>query len=198
MLYVATRSEDPHCGMHFNTRPAHPFAIARLLTAPGSDRAVVHCELDVGDSGIRFTAGDAVCVVPQVRAYICACGPHACCCHFCLVARPPDVQRHPRHASNCSAPQSTQQPNKPQNDPELVESLLARLELSGDAVFEVRRTAAAASSGQGADTGGLLHNVECPCTLRAALARGFDVARVPKKSLLRVLGEYCDDAAEKR
>ncbi|KIZ07342.1 5-methyltetrahydrofolate-homocysteine methyltransferase reductase [Monoraphidium neglectum] len=40
-------------------------AEARLLTAPGSDRVVVHCELDIAGSGITHKAGDALAVLPQ-------------------------------------------------------------------------------------------------------------------------------------
>ncbi len=38
--------------------------VNRLLTAPGSDKEVRHIELDLGDSGISYTAGDSVAVHP--------------------------------------------------------------------------------------------------------------------------------------
>lgn len=59
-----------------------------MLTADSSDRTVIHVELDLSDSGMRFAAGDALGVLPR-------------------------------------------------NDPALVESLLSRLGVDGDAVFEV-------------------------------------------------------------
>lgn len=36
----------------------------RLLTAESSDRTVIHVELSLSDSGMRFAAGDAVGVLP--------------------------------------------------------------------------------------------------------------------------------------
>jgi sulfite reductase alpha subunit-like flavoprotein len=38
------------------------------MTAESSDRTVIHVELDVADSGMRFNAGDAVGVLPQNAA----------------------------------------------------------------------------------------------------------------------------------
>jgi sulfite reductase alpha subunit-like flavoprotein len=38
------------------------------MTAESSDRTVIHVELDVADSGMRFNAGDAVGLLPQNEA----------------------------------------------------------------------------------------------------------------------------------
>ena len=47
---------------------AHPFTatavVNRLLTSPESDKEVRHIELDLGDSGITYQAGDSVAVHP--------------------------------------------------------------------------------------------------------------------------------------
>ena len=46
----------------------HPYraqvAVNRLLTGPGSDKEVRHFELDLGDSGIEYQAGDSLAVQP--------------------------------------------------------------------------------------------------------------------------------------
>ncbi len=39
-------------------------AVNRLLSAPGSAKEIRHYEFDLGDSGITYTAGDALAVVP--------------------------------------------------------------------------------------------------------------------------------------
>ncbi|KAI8467258.1 MAG: hypothetical protein J3K34DRAFT_460460 [Monoraphidium minutum] len=77
----------------------------------------------------------------------------------------------------------------PQNDPGLVEGLLARLGLDGDAVFQVKAAG-------GADPP--LPHVEWPCTLRRAFTCGVDVAGQPQRALLRLLAEHCGDEGDKR
>lgn len=77
---------------------------------------------------------------------------------------------------------------KAENDPTLVDKLLALLAADGSQVFSV--------AGADGEPGKLSH-LGWPCTLRHAFAAGCDITGVPKKSLLRMLAEYCSDAAEK-
>jgi len=77
---------------------------------------------------------------------------------------------------------------KADNDPTLVDKLLALLAADGSQVFSV--------AGADGEPGKLSH-LGWPCTLRHAFAAGCDITGVPKKSLLRMLAEYCSDAAEK-
>ena len=80
----------------------------------------------------------------------------------------------------------------PLNDPELVEGLLSRLGADGSRVISFT------SADGGACAPGKLSHLHWPCTLRRALSRGCDLTGAhTKKSLLRVLGEYCGDEAEK-
>lgn len=37
----------------------------RLLTAPSCERPVIHFEVDISGSGMRYTAGDAIGITPQ-------------------------------------------------------------------------------------------------------------------------------------
>ncbi|MCX4741302.1 sulfite reductase subunit alpha [Streptomyces antibioticus] len=50
----------------WNKRNPYPsrLAVNRLLSAPGSAKEIRHFEFDLGDSGITYTAGDALAVVP--------------------------------------------------------------------------------------------------------------------------------------
>jgi len=78
----------------------------------------------------------------------------------------------------------------PRNSPELVDSLLERLGADGTAVFSV-------SNLDGTPAGGKLAHLRWPCSLRSALMSGCDLTGVPKKSLLRILAEYCSDGGER-
>ncbi len=138
---------------------------------------VLHLELDVAGSGMAFAPGDAIGVLPQ-------------------------------------------------NDASLVAALLERLGLDGEAVFDVQpaEEAAAAAGGSNVGAGGaggssagdaaaagggaagstqhhsdrLLPHLRAPCSVRAALTAGVDLAGPPRKSLLRLLGEHCAEPAERR
>lgn len=79
----------------------------------------------------------------------------------------------------------------PHNSEQLVEGIIGRLGADGSRVFSV-----AEADGSPARPGKLSH-LRWPCTLRSALSTGCDLTGVPKKSLLRMLAEYCGDATEK-
>ena len=76
----------------------------------------------------------------------------------------------------------------PQNSPETVEKLLRRLGVEGNASFRV----------EGLEGGAVLGHIKQPCTIEQAFREYVDVTAVPKKGLLRVLGEYCADAKEQK
>lgn len=57
--------------------------------------------------------------------------------------------------------------------------------------------AAAMCAGESAGHG-LLSHVPWPCTLRYAFTNCTDLTSVPRKSLLRMLAEYCSDPDEQR
>lgn len=120
----------------------------------------------------------------------------------------------------------------------MVESLLSRLSLDGDAVLELRPSSVTGDAGDASPGGtpgdatpgyaggrtpvrggslagsagvatpntargggglrALLPHVAWPCTARHVFASCVDVAGIPKKGLLRLLGEHCSDADEKR
>lgn len=115
---------------------------------------MLHLELDLSGSGMRYSPGDSLGVLPE-------------------------------------------------NDPALVEGLLERLGLDGDAVFDVapaeeeEEGGTAAGGGGGSSGGGhhhaerLLPHLRAPCSVRRALARGVDLTGPPRKSLLRLLAEHC-------
>lgn len=48
--------------------PIPPPSSVRLLTAPSSDRRVLHLELDLSGSGMRYGPGDSVGLLPQNEA----------------------------------------------------------------------------------------------------------------------------------
>ena len=79
----------------------------------------------------------------------------------------------------------------PSNAPELVDGLLGRLGADGSRVVSFT-----SCDGSPCAPGKLSH-LRWPCTLRQALSRGCDLTGVPKKSLLRMLGEHCSDEADK-
>lgn len=83
-----------------------------------------------------------------------------------------------------------------------VDALLARLEISGDALFaleaaaapagRVVRRAAASKSG-----GGASDRFPSPCSVRDALVYHADILSSPKKAALRALASYCSDEEER-
>jgi hypothetical protein len=77
-----------------------------------------------------------------------------------------------------------------------VEALLLRLSLDGDAVFDMRPPGGA--PGPVLAPAAPLPHLELPCTLRAALSRGLEVAGAPRKGVLRALAEFCGDEGERR
>ncbi|KAK9818129.1 hypothetical protein WJX72_007597 [[Myrmecia] bisecta] len=148
--------------------PETPFwarvADARYLTAPTSERKVLHVAFDVSGSGMAYHPGDSLGLLPE-------------------------------------------------NDPALVDGLLARLGQDGAAIFSVRpvgspadsaapATSSAGSAGSASSEASgaprLLPHLRWPCTLRWALLHGCDLTSAPRKSLLRLLGEHCGDAAQRR
>lgn len=92
----------------------------------------------------------------------------------------------------------------PENDSALVDALLAHLGLDGSKWFALtpQRDGANAKAERGA--GGVspsvprpLQHIKWPCSVRDAFLHGVDLTGPPKKSMLRVLAEYCDDDGEK-
>jgi NADPH-ferrihemoprotein reductase len=81
----------------------------------------------------------------------------------------------------------------PQNDVALVERLLNHMSLDGDKFFAVQHKN---MDGSTPKTRPLQH-IQWPCSVRDAFLHGVDLTGPPKKSLLRVMAEYCDDNAEK-
>ena len=81
----------------------------------------------------------------------------------------------------------------PENDPLLVDQVLERLGIDGNKWFTVSHKN---MDGSTPETRPLQH-IKWPCSVRDALLHGVDLTGPPKKSLLRVLAEYCSDNAEK-
>lgn len=106
---------------------------------------MIHTALDIGGSGMAFTAGDSIGLLPEVRGGYRVVGrrcwtalPQRLWCAFCNGSCPLLI---------CCATDSID-PARPQNDPPLVDALLARLGLEGDAVINV--TAAGEGAARGA------------------------------------------------
>ncbi|KAL0038154.1 hypothetical protein WJX79_005239 [Trebouxia sp. C0005] len=78
----------------------------------------------------------------------------------------------------------------PHNSPHLVQGLLQHLGQNGSQVFSV-------VSSSGDDTK-LLQHLGWPCTLEHALMCGCDLTSIPRKSLLRLLGEHCSSQEDKQ
>lgn len=82
----------------------------------------------------------------------------------------------------------------PKNDPVLVEDLLQHLGIDGDKCFRVEHKHMDDESTP--ETRALQH-IKWPCSARDAFLHGVDLTSPPKKSLLRILAEYCSDSKEK-
>lgn len=82
----------------------------------------------------------------------------------------------------------------PENDPKLVDGILNRLGLDGDSVFTVELM----ESGAKPTTERLLSHLRWPCSVKDALLRGCDLTTPPRKSLLRLLAEYCKEDNERK
>eukprot|EP00890_Picochlorum_soloecismus_P000985 jgi/Picsp_1/1888/NSC_05354-R1_protein len=81
----------------------------------------------------------------------------------------------------------------PENDLELVVAVIKHLGLDKDAWFEVKHRD---DSMDTPETKPLQH-VKWPCSVESAFLHGLDLTSPPKKSLLRLLAEYCSDEKEK-
>ncbi|WPT11078.1 Methionine synthase reductase [Picochlorum sp. SENEW3] len=123
-----------------------PIKSAMYLTTDTSDpdRRVIHMQFDLTDSGIEYSPGDSLGVLPE-------------------------------------------------NDADLVDSVLKHLGLDGTACFSVQHVR---TENDMPETKPCQH-IKWPCSVRSAFMHGVDLTSPPKKSLLRVLAEYCSDAKEK-
>lgn len=81
----------------------------------------------------------------------------------------------------------------PENDKVLVDSIISHLDLDPNRWFIVRHKRTSESS---PETRALQH-IKWPCSVQSAFLHGVDLTSPPKKSLLRVMAEYCSDAREK-
>lgn len=123
-----------------------PIKSAMYLTTDTSDpdRRVIHMQFDLTDSGIEYSPGDSLGVLPE-------------------------------------------------NDADLVDAVLEHLGLDGTACFSVQHVR---TENDVPETKPCQH-IKWPCSVRSAFMHGVDLTSPPKKSLLRVLAEYCSDAKEK-
>jgi len=81
----------------------------------------------------------------------------------------------------------------PENDPLLVDQILDRLGIDGKKHFRVSHKN---MDGSTPVTKALQH-IRWPCSVRSAFLHGVDLTSPPKKSLLRILAEYCSERGEK-
>lgn len=82
----------------------------------------------------------------------------------------------------------------PENDPVLVDKLLQHLGIGdGEKHFRVSHKH---MNGSTPETKALQH-IRWPCSVRSAFLHGVDLTSPPKKSLIRILAEYCTQADEK-
>lgn len=87
------------------------------------------------------------------------------------------------------------------NRTEDVDALLARLEISGDALFCLEPAAAPAGrvvrKTAAAKAGGASDRFPSPCSVRDAFLYHADILSSPKKAALRALATYCSDEEER-
>ena len=123
-----------------------PMKNAMYLTTNTSDpdRRVIHMAFDLSGSGIEYSPGDSLGVLPE-------------------------------------------------NDADLVDSVLEHLGLDGNACFSVHHVS---TDNDMPETRPCQH-IKWPCSVRSAFMHGVDLTSPPKKSLLRVLAEYCSNPKEK-
>ena len=140
------------------------------LVDPDLDRRVLHMEVDISGSGMEqyYRPGDSIGILPE-------------------------------------------------NNPSMVDQIIKRLGCDPTAVFLVRAPEDEMTSSINANKNGdinsagsetintslhteekLLSHLNWPCTVRNALLHGCDLTTPPRKSLLRVLAEYCTDTTEKQ
>lgn len=82
----------------------------------------------------------------------------------------------------------------PANDPALVARVAERLGLDLDARFDLRWAEGHEPASDGAHSAVLLPHIRRPTTVRDALTHAVDLTSPARKSQLRVLASFCDDA----
>mmetsp|Transcript_12453 Transcript_12453/g.23638 ORF Transcript_12453/g.23638 Transcript_12453/m.23638 type:complete len:1001 (-) Transcript_12453:321-3323(-) len=122
-----------------------PVEAGRLLTNKSSDRRVLHLEFNLKGSGIKYSPGDSLGVLPQ-------------------------------------------------NDPAVVDAIIARLGLEGSAVVSV--SAAPDGGHEDVSMDVLLPHVRPNASVRDILMHCLDITQPAKKTLLRTLGEYTTHKVE--